>query len=132
MGDDFGWLKNLQDISRSGLTEHQLKTSIDSNIANTELARETLQHFKNSKRDNRIALFSTLFISAVTCTILIVQTVSVQKTELTQPIELKSRELEQLLQETTSNNLLLSRQLDSLRLELQKLTKTINSTSSKN
>lgn len=132
MSDDFGWLKNLQDISRSGLTEHQLKTSIDSNIANTQLARETLTHFKDSKKDNRIALFSTLFISVVTCIILIVQTVSVQKTELTQPIELKSEELKQLLQQTTSNNLLLTQQLDSLRLELQKLTKTINSTYSKN
>ena len=132
MSDDFGWLKNLQDITRSGLTEHQLKTSIDSNIANTQLARETLKHFKESRWDNRIALYLTLFVSAITCTILIVQTVSVQKTEITQPIELKSQEIQVLTQEIKVNNLLLTQQVDSLKLELQKLTKTLNSTYSKN
>lgn len=132
MSEDFGFMRDLKEIGRSGLTKEQLRTSIESNNANTELARETLKHFENSKRDNRIALFSTLFISAVTCTILIVQTVSVQKTELTQPIELESKELELLLQETASNNLLLSRQLDSLKSELQILTTKVDLTYSKN
>ena len=122
--DTWEMLEYFKNTKSQPLVEKQLETSISSNIANTELARETLKHFKESKLNNRIALYSTLFVSVITCTILIVQTVSVQRTELTQPVKLESQEIRELLQETKANNLLLIQQVDSVKSEFRRLYNT--------
>lgn len=127
-GESIEFLNYLRETQKFPFEMEALKSTIQSNKTNVNLAEESIKHFTQSRSDNRIAIFTTLGVSVFTLIILIVQTTSVQKTQLEKPIKLEPSQVKELLQERASSNLLLTRQLDSLKSELQKLTKTLNST----
>ena len=108
-----------------------LRTSIEANKSNVQLANKSIENFKNSKADNRIALFTTLGVSLLTLTILILQTFSISKTQITKPIQLNPSQVEQLLKTQAFNNEKLILQLDSLKKELQTITTKLDSTNIK-
>lgn len=131
------FLRYLQEVEKHPFEVEALKTSIESNKSSVRLAKESISHFESTRTDNKRTLRATLGVSILTVIILIVQTLSTNKMILEKPIELESKQVQELIKAQENNNLILikaqernnhilSSLIDSLNAELQKLTKTIS------
>lgn len=140
--ENIEFLRYLQEVEKFPHEIESLKTSIEANKSTVRLAEESISHFNTTRTDNIRTLLATLGVSILTLVILIVQTFSSNKTKLTNPIELESGQVQQiiktqeeknliLVKALEKNNLVLSSQVDSLKSELRKLNKTLNSINKK-
>jgi hypothetical protein len=123
--ENFEFLRYLQEVQKFPLEMEALKTSIESNRSTVQLADESISHFKESRSDSRAALFTTLGVSVFTLVILIVQTFSTNQTEITKPVKFNSEQIHQILKGQEKNSLILSSQIDSMKLELKKLNEAL-------
>lgn len=118
--ENFEFLRYLQEVEKFPLEMEALKTSIESNRSTVQLADESISHFKESRSDSRAALLTTLGVSILTLIILIVQTFATNETEISKPVKFNSEQMRQILKAQEKNNLILSSQIDSIKLELKK------------
>lgn len=126
--DNIEFLRYLREVEKFPLEVESLKTSIESNKSTVRLADESIGHFSKTRADNKWTLWATLGVSFLTLSILIVQTLTVSKTHLDNPILFDSGQVNSYFQNQKKNTYDITNQLDSLKLEIQNLTNTLNLT----
>ncbi len=123
--ENVDFLRYVQETQKFPLEMESLKTSIESNRSTVRLAEESISHFAETRSDSRATLWATLGVSVLTLIILIVQTFSNNQTEIVKPIELKSEQVQQILEAQEKNNIILTSQIDSMKFELKKVNKAL-------